>query len=184
MAVAIPALFEAVAAVGTTVAGAGTAAGGLAAFLPSASTALTILSGAASGFSALAAMGKGTAERAAKESQAVEYEDKARSEGVIEETQAAKARRSLVDTLGKQVVGYAASGIDLSAGTVKVAGEQASAEAEQDLSTSRAVSEMRQASYRRRAASLRAEGALAYSTSQLEAGGQFAKFGIDVLKRG
>jgi hypothetical protein len=160
------------------------AAGGLASFLPSAGTALSILSGVATGASALAAIGKGVADRASKEAQATTFEERAISEGLLQASDADKARRALLDTVGKQAVGYAASGIDLSAGTVKIAQEQASEKAEQDLAVADTASKLRQASYRRQAAALRAEGSLAYTAGEIGAFGEIAKGGVQLLKRG
>jgi len=160
------------------------AGGGLLSFLPEALTVTGILSGVMSGAAALSSYGRGVAEQNSRFAQADMYEERATTEGLIAASDATKARRALLDTLGKQAVGYAASGVDLSAGTVKIAQQQAADKAESDLSVADTASKLRQASYRRQAAALRSEGTLAYTSGVLGAVGNIAKGGIDILKRG
>jgi hypothetical protein len=175
------------AATGAAALSAGAAAEGAGAGLLSfanASTAFGVLSGVASGFSALAAYGKGVAGQSAADAQAQQLTEAATTEGVVHATDAMKARQALLETVGKQAVGYAASGIDLSAGTVKVAQQQASDKSDADLSASDTLSQLKQQTYLRRAAALQYEGTLAYASGELGAFGELAKGGAAVLKRG
>lgn len=148
------------------------------------STALSILEGAASGFAALSAIGRGIAERDLALSEAADLDQRAREEMLISETEAAKAKKTLLKQLGKQQVGYAASGVDLSQGTVKIASRQASEDAEQDLSTSRTLAQSRVARFRRAAAARRYEAEFAEAGGMLDAAGGLGKFGASLMRRG
>lgn len=150
----------------------------------SGSTALSVLSGVASGFSALASLGQGIAGSLKSQEERRQLEFRAREELVVGETEAAAAKKQLVATMGKQTVGYAASGVDLSAGTVASAREQAISDAEADIRRIRYGSRSRATLYQRKAAQAKADGNLALATGILGAGGDLAGAGIDLLGRG
>ncbi len=179
---------EGAAAAGATGAAAGAAATGastgLAAFLPSASTAFSVLQGVTTGFSALASFGRGIAESRAKELQAGDLELRASQELFVNETDALKAKRALVDTVSKQAIGFAASGVDLSQGSVKVAQQKASDEAEADLDNSRMLANARANAYRMRARSAMAESSLAYSSGIIGGIEKVGNFAGALARRG
>jgi hypothetical protein len=186
-------IFAAGAAGGTSVgsavgaaAGTGTAAAGtgLLGFLPGSSTALSILQGVSTAFSAAAAYGRGLTEAAAKRSDANQMDTRAEQEMLVGETEQKKAKKALLNTISKTQVAYAASGVDLSAGTVQTAMSEATEEADADLSVSRNLTLQRSANYRRRATQMRAEADLAERSGELGAFGHFANFGIGLLRRG
>lgn len=165
-------------------AGAGAGIGGLAAFLPSGSNALSVLQGVTTGFSALSAYGRGIAESRAKTLEAGDLENRAQQELFVNETDALKAKRALIDTVSKQAVGFAASGIDLSQGSVKVAQQKAADEAELDLDNSRLLANARANAFRLRARSDLAESTLAYSSGIVDAGAKIGTFAGALAKRG
>lgn len=157
-------------------AGITTAAGG--------SMAHSVLEGTASGFSALAALGRGVAERDLRLSEADDLDRRASEELLISETEAARAKKALLKTIGKQQVGYASSGVDLSQGTVATAAREASDEAEGELSVSRTLAQSRVARFRRQATAKRAEALYAESSGRLSAASKVADFGASLYKRG
>lgn len=148
------------------------------------SLAHSVLEGSASGFSALAALGRGAAERDLRLSDADDLDRRASEEMLISETEAARAKKALLKTIGKQQTGYAASGVDLSQGTVATAAREASDDAEGELSVSRTLSQSRVARFRRQATAKRAEALYAESASYLTAAGKAADFGVSLYKRG
>lgn len=163
------------------VAGAGL---GLAAFLPSSSNALSILQGVTTGFSALASFGRGIAESRAKQLEAGDLENRAQQELFVNETDALKAKRALIDTVSKQAVGFAASGVDLSQGSVKVAQQKAADEAEADLDNSRLLANARANAYRMRARSAMSDSTLAYSAGIVGGIEKVGNFAGALAKRG
>jgi hypothetical protein len=167
-----------------TGAAAATAGAGLFSLLPGGSTAMTVLQGVSTAFSAMAAKGRGLAEAGAKRSDANQMDTRAEQEMLIGETEQKKAKKALLSQVSKTQVAYAASGIDLSQGTVVSAMDQATEEAEADLSTSRTLTLQRSANYRRRATQLRAEADLAEESGNLSAAGHWLNFGVGLLRRG
>jgi|GEM_PF-4964830 len=157
---------------------------GLFSFLPGGSTAMTVLQGVTTAFSAAAAMGRGLAEAGAKRSDANQMDTRAEQEMLVGETEQKKAKKALLQQVSKTQVAYAASGIDLSAGTVLTAMDEATEDAEADLSTSRTLTLQRASNYRRRATQLRAEADLAEQSGKMSAFGHWANFGIGLLRRG
>jgi hypothetical protein len=157
---------------------AGAAAGGVG------SSALTLLQGAGSVFSALTTIGSGAAAYAAGQTEKNQQNFEATNEYISGKETSAALKAELARTVSNQAVAFAAGGVDLGSVSVGQAKAQATKDAEDELS-SNANSTLVRYMQRRRMAKLAAQrGQTAATASLFGAGGQIADFGVDVLQRG
>ena len=111
--------------------GAGAAAG--AATAGAAASGMSILSGIGTAFSALASIAQGSAAASVAKAQARQEELQASAAYTSGVEAQAKLKKQLALTLDRQAVTFAASGVDLSSGSVERARTMAVADAEHEL---------------------------------------------------
>jgi hypothetical protein len=115
--------------------GAGAAAGAATAGV-AATSGMSILSGIGTAFSALASIAQGSAAASAAKAQAKQEELQASAAYTSGVEAQAKLKKQLALTLDRQAVTFAASGVDLSSGSVERAKTMAVADAEHELEVS------------------------------------------------
>lgn len=171
----------AAAATGGTVAA--TAATAATATASASSTALTIIQGVGTAFSALATIGAASASASQLEAAAKEEKFRARDEFIEGEREAAKLRKELALTIGRQKVAFAAGGVDLSSQGVGVAREQAIDDAENELGLAHNTAMRRGLARRRQARGYLARAGSTMVQGFLGAGEQVADFAMDAYAR-
>lgn len=172
--------------IGGSTAAAGTAAvaGTAAAGASIGSTALTVLQGAGSVFSALTAIGSGAAAQAQGESEALQQKFAAKDEFIQGRETSAALKAELARTISNQAVSFAAGGVNLGSVSVGTARAQATKDAETELSINANETLSRSLQRQRAARMAAAQGRAAGIGGLFSAGAGLAKFGMDVVGRG
>lgn len=174
-----------IAAVFTTLFASGSAATATAATAATAgSTALTVLQGAGTVFSALATIGGGAAAQAQGDSEALQQKFAAKDEFIQGKETSAALKAELAKTIGNQAVAFAGGGVNLGSVSVGTAKAQATKDAENELSINANQTLSRSMQRQRAARMAAAQGRAASIGSLFSAGAGLAKFGMDVAERG
>ncbi|MGE0212291.1 MAG: hypothetical protein AB7S41_11400 [Parvibaculaceae bacterium] len=169
---------------GGTAAAAGAAGAAAAGTAAAGSTALTILQGVGTAFSALSLIGAGRSERARYEGEAAEARLKGREEYIAGVEESAKLKRELAYTLSEQKVQFAAAGVDLGSVSVSTARSQAIADAERELGYAQNDALRANLARQRQARNLKALGRSAETQGWLGAGQKIANFAAEAYERG
>lgn len=172
------------AAGGTAAAGAATA--GAAAGAASAgigSMGMTLLQGIGGVFTALSTIQAGQAQANQYKAQAEEEEFKARDELIKGDIEAAKLNKDLRLTMQRQQVAFAAAGVDLGSQAVGAAADEATTDAERELSYNFFDSTRAMLARRRSAANLRMAAKQAKSEAMMGAVTGLLQTGADMLYR-
>lgn len=172
---------------GTSVATAGTwaaanAGGAIAGGIGS--SALTLLQGAGTVFGALSTLGSGAAANAAGQAEAIEQKFESRNEFIQGRETSAALKAELARTVSNQAVAFAAGGVNLGSVSVEQAREQATEDAEKELSSNSNSTLTRYMQRLRASRVAAARGRAALTSSIFQTGGQIAQFGLDVAQRG
>jgi hypothetical protein len=160
--------------------GGGAAAGAGAAAAGAAGGGLASLSGLATTFSVVGALGSGLATLGAANAQAKEHEFASRDEFITGKETSAALKLELARTLADQSVAFAAGGVNLGSVSVGTAKKQAIHDAEKEIDVASNEALARSLAQKRAARQARASGKWGLFTSVLKAGGIAANAGMDM----
>ncbi|GGE79084.1 hypothetical protein H1W37_19485 [Stappia taiwanensis] len=172
------------AATSTAAATAGAAATSGAAAAGSGFSLASLLEGTATVLGAVSAIGAGYADAEMMELQAEDAERQIPLETLQGISRRASIKRELAEAIGDQDTAYAASGVDLSFGTPRVAKKQAFREADYALTSDAGTQETRTARLSERASVFRGRARRARRGGFMDALGLAFSYGADRLERG